>query len=112
MTSLNLPKLIAAAVLIIGAWLAYWNHLDTITNLDTDTTMEDAPATVSVTLSSAGNRKAEVIEIVREATGLGRQEAQDLIDNLSNPVKTGLSSSEAEALKHRLEQAGARVELQ
>ncbi len=64
-----------------------------------------------VILASAGSSKIQVIKVVREATGLGLKEAKDLVDNAPKPVKEGLSKADAEALKAKLEEAGATVEL-
>jgi len=64
-----------------------------------------------VILASAGSSKIQVIKVVREATGLGLKEAKELVDNAPKPVKEGLSKDEAEALKAKLEEAGATVEL-
>ncbi len=64
-----------------------------------------------VILASAGDKKIQVIKAVREATGLGLKEAKDLVDSAPKPVKEGVSKEEAEALKAKLEEAGATVEL-
>lgn len=64
-----------------------------------------------VILANAGATKIQVIKVVREATGLGLKEAKDLVDNAPKPVKEGLSKADAEALKAKLEEAGATVEL-
>ncbi len=64
-----------------------------------------------VILSEAGAQKINVIKAVREATGLGLKEAKDLVDGAPKPVKEGISKADAEALKKKLEEAGAKVEL-
>lgn len=64
-----------------------------------------------VVLVSPGEKKINVIKVVRELTGLGLREAKDLVDNAPNPVKEGASKEEAEAVKAKLEDAGATVEL-
>ena len=64
-----------------------------------------------VILANAGATKIQVIKVVREATGLGLKEAKDLVDNAPKPVKEGLSKADAQALKAKLEEAGATVEL-
>ena len=64
-----------------------------------------------VILANAGATKIQVIKVVREATGLGLKEAKDLVDNAPKPVNEGLSKADAEALKAKLEEAGATVEL-
>lgn len=65
----------------------------------------------TVELVSAGDKKIEVIKVVREVTGLGLKEAKDLVDGAPKPVKEGVSKADAEALKAKLEAAGAKVEL-
>ena len=64
-----------------------------------------------VILADAGAQKINVIKAVREATGLGLKEAKDLVDGAPKPVKEGISKADAEALKKKLEEAGAKVEL-
>ncbi len=65
----------------------------------------------TVVLAAAGEKKVEVIKVVRAATGLGLKEAKDLVDGAPKPVKEGVSKADAEALKKQLEEAGAKVEL-
>jgi large subunit ribosomal protein L7/L12 len=65
----------------------------------------------SVILAAVGEKKIQVIKEVRAITGLGLKEAKDLVDGAPKPVKEGLSKAEAEALKAKLEGAGATVEL-
>ena len=65
----------------------------------------------TVELTSAGDKKIQVIKAVREATGLGLKEAKELVDNAPKPIKEGLSKDEAEELKTKLEEAGGGVEL-
>jgi large subunit ribosomal protein L7/L12 len=66
---------------------------------------------VTVVLAATGEKKVEVIKVVRAATGLGLKEAKDLVDGAPKPVKEGISKADAEALKKQLEDAGAKVEL-
>lgn len=65
----------------------------------------------TVVLAAVGDKKVEVIKVVRAATSLGLKEAKDLVDGAPKPVKEGLSKADAEALKKQLEDAGAKVEL-
>ena len=65
----------------------------------------------NVILASAGDKKVEVIKVVRAATGLGLKEAKDLVDGAPKPIKEGVSKADAEALKKQLEDAGAKVEV-
>ncbi len=65
-----------------------------------------------VILKSAGDKKIQVIKVVRELTGLGLKEAKDLVDGAPKPIKTGVSKEEAEQIKAKLEEQGATVEIQ
>jgi large subunit ribosomal protein L7/L12 len=65
----------------------------------------------TVELSAAGANKINVIKVVREITGLGLKEAKDLVEAAPKPVKEGVSKSEAEEIKKKLEEAGAKVAL-
>jgi len=64
-----------------------------------------------VILASAGASKINVIKVVREITGLGLKEAKDLVDGAPKPVKEKVSKEEAEAIKAKLTEAGATVEI-
>ncbi|MBN9424532.1 MAG: 50S ribosomal protein L7/L12 [Candidatus Accumulibacter sp. 66-26] len=65
----------------------------------------------TVVLVAAGDKKVEVIKVVRAATGLGLKEAKDLVDGAPKPVKESIAKADAEALKKQLEDAGAKVEV-
>ena len=65
----------------------------------------------TVMLNAAGDKKVEVIKVVRAVTGLGLKEAKDLVDGAPKAVKEGISKADAEALKTQLEAAGAKVEV-
>ncbi|HET9213852.1 MAG TPA: 50S ribosomal protein L7/L12 [Gaiellaceae bacterium] len=64
-----------------------------------------------VVLTAAGDKKIQVIKVVRAITGLGLKEAKDLVDGAPNPVKEGVAREEADSLKSQLEEAGAAVEV-
>jgi len=64
-----------------------------------------------VILTAAGDKKIQVIKVVRELTGLGLKEAKDLVDGAPKPVKTGISKEESDAMKAKLEEQGAKVEI-
>jgi large subunit ribosomal protein L7/L12 len=64
-----------------------------------------------VILQSAGEKKINVIKVVRELTSLGLKEAKELVDNAPNPIKEGVSKEIAEEVKAKLEEAGATVEI-
>ena len=65
----------------------------------------------TVVLTGAGDKKVEVIKVVRAVTGLGLKEAKDLVDGAPKPVKEAIPKADAEALKKQLEDAGAKVEI-
>ena len=65
----------------------------------------------TVMLLAAGEKKVEVIKVVRAATGLGLKEAKDLVDGAPKAVKEAIAKADAEALKKQLEDAGAKVEV-
>jgi large subunit ribosomal protein L7/L12 len=62
-------------------------------------------------LEAAGDKKIDVIKVVRVITGLGLKEAKDLVDGAPQPLKSGVSKDEAEALKAKLTEAGAQVDI-
>ena len=64
-----------------------------------------------VVLTGAGDKKIQVIKVVRAITGLGLKEAKDLVDGAPNAVKEGVAREEAESIKAQLEEAGAGVEI-
>ena len=68
-------------------------------------------STVDVILASSGDKKIQVIKVVRAATGLGLKEAKTLVDEAPKPVKEGIDREEADKLKQELEEAGGTVEL-
>jgi large subunit ribosomal protein L7/L12 len=74
-----------------------------------------APAEVkdefTVVLAAAGDKKINVIKVVREVTGLGLKEAKDLVEAAPKPVKEGVPKADADKLKQKLEAEGAKVEL-
>jgi large subunit ribosomal protein L7/L12 len=65
----------------------------------------------NVILANSGDQKIQVIKVVREITGLGLKEAKALVDGVPGVVKEGISKEEAQGLKTRLEEAGAKVEI-
>src|SRR5438445_9242521 len=72
---------------------------------------DEAPSTVDVVLTGSGDKKIQVIKVVRAATGLGLKEAKALVDEAPKPVKEGVEKEEADKLKQELEEAGGTVEL-
>ena len=72
---------------------------------------EEEKSTFDVVLTGSGDKKIQVIKVVRAATGLGLKEAKALVDEAPKPVKEGIEKDEADKLKGELEEAGATVEL-
>jgi large subunit ribosomal protein L7/L12 len=72
---------------------------------------EEESTTADVILTAAGDKKIQVIKVVRAATGLGLKESKALVDEAPKPVKEGIEKEEAAKLKQELEEAGATVEL-
>jgi large subunit ribosomal protein L7/L12 len=73
--------------------------------------VEEESTTVDVVLTGSGDKKIQVIKVVRAATGLGLKEAKALVDEAPKPVKEGIEREEAEKLKGEIEEAGGTVEL-
>ena len=72
---------------------------------------EEAQSAFDVVLTAAGDKKIQVIKVVRAATGLGLKEAKALVDEAPKPIKEGVEREEADKLKGELEEAGGSVEL-
>lgn len=76
-----------------------------------DAAAEEESTTVDVILTAAGDKKIQVIKVVRAVTGLGLKEAKALVDEAPKPIKEGIERDEADKLKQELEEAGGSVEL-
>ena len=72
---------------------------------------EEESSTVDVVLTGSGDKKIQVIKVVRAATGLGLKEAKALVDEAPKPIKEGIEREEAEKLKGEIEEAGGTVDL-
>lgn len=75
------------------------------------TTPTEEKTEFDVVLSQVGDKKIQVIKVVRATTGLGLKEAKDLVDAAPKPVKQGISKTEAEEIRKKLEEVGATVEV-
>jgi len=73
--------------------------------------VEEEQSEFDVILAAIGDKKIQVIKVVREVTSLGLKEAKEVVDNAPGPVKEGVTKEEAEAVKEKLEEQGATVEL-
>ncbi len=76
-----------------------------------ETAAEEEKTSFNVVLQAAGDKKIQVIKVVRQVTNLGLKEAKDLVDSAPKAVKEGVSKEEAENIKKQLEEAGATVEV-
>ena len=72
---------------------------------------EEEKTEFDVILASFGEKKLEVIKVIKAITGLGLKEAKDLVDGAPKPVKTGVSKEDAENIKKQLEEVGAKIEV-
>ena len=72
---------------------------------------EEEQTSFDVVLTGPGDKKIQVIKVVRAITGLGLKEAKDLVDGAPNPVKEGVAKDEADSIRTQLEEAGASVEV-
>ncbi len=71
----------------------------------------EAKTEFEVVLAAAGDKKIDVIKVVREITGLGLKEAKDLVEGAPKPLKSGVAKADAEAIQKKLAEVGAKVEL-
>jgi large subunit ribosomal protein L7/L12 len=76
-----------------------------------DAAPAEEKSSFDVVITSAGEKKIQVIKVVRAVTGLGLKEAKDLVDSAPGAVKEGVNQEEADSIKAQLEEAGAGVEL-
>jgi large subunit ribosomal protein L7/L12 len=76
-----------------------------------DAAAAEEKTSFDVVLNAAGDKKIQVIKVVRELTGLGLKEAKGLVDSAPKPVKTGVSKEDADAMKAKLDEQGATVEI-
>jgi large subunit ribosomal protein L7/L12 len=110
MTVLELSELVSALEEKFGVSAAAPVAVAAVAGGDAGAAAEEK-SEFDVILESAGDKKIQVIKAVREATGLGLKEAKALVDGAPGAVKEGLPKDEAEALKAKLEEAGASVAL-
>ena len=80
-------------------------------NMENTEEKKEEQTSFDVILKSAGAKKLAVVKIVKEITGLGLKDAKDLVDSAPKPLKENVTKEDAEALKSKLEEGGAEVEL-
>ena len=77
----------------------------------TEEAAQEEQSEFDVILTAAGEKKIQVVKVVREITGLGLKESKELVDEAPKPVKEKISREEADAIKEKLEEAGASIEI-
>ena len=111
MTVLELSELVSALEERFGVSATAVAAGPAVAAADGAAEAEEEQTEFDVMLQGPGEKKIQVIKVVRAATGLGLKEAKALVDEAPNPVKEALSREDADALKAQLEEAGASVEL-
>jgi large subunit ribosomal protein L7/L12 len=111
MTVLELSELVSALEERFGVSATAVAAGPAVAAADGAAEAEEEQTEFDVVLQGPGEKKIQVIKVVRAATGLGLKEAKALVDEAPNPVKEALSREDADALKTQLEEAGAAVEL-
>jgi large subunit ribosomal protein L7/L12 len=111
MTVLELSELVSALEERFGVSATAVAAGPAVAAADGAAEAEEEQTEFDVVLQGPGEKKIQVIKVVRAATGLGLKEAKALVDEAPNPVKEALSREDADALKAQLEEAGAAVEL-
>ncbi len=111
MTVLELSELVSALEERFGVSATAVAAGPAVAAADGAAEAEEEQTEFDVVLQGPGEKKIQVIKVVRAATGLGLKEAKALVDEAPNPVKEALSREDAEALQAQLEEAGASVEL-
>jgi len=112
MTVLELSELVEELEKKFGVSAAAPIAVSTATALEKDEKVEEAEKTeFDVVLTGIGDKKIQVIKVVRSVTNLGLKEAKELVDGAPNKVKEGVSKEDAENIKKQLEEAGAIVDI-
>jgi len=111
MTVLDLSKLVKALEDKFGVVAAAPVAVAAASGAAADADEDSGPSTVSVILTSCGDKKIQVLKAVREITGLGLKEAKDIVDSAPKAIKEGVTKEEAADMKKALEEQGATVEV-
>ncbi len=112
MTVLELSELVEELEKKFGVSAAAPIAVSAATALEKDEKVEEAEKTeFDVVLTGVGDKKIQVIKVVRSVTNLGLKEAKELVDGAPNKVKEGVSKEDAENIKKQLEEAGAIVDI-
>jgi len=112
MTVLELSELVEELEKKFGVSAAAPVAVSAATAVEKDEKVEEAEKTeFDVLLTGVGDKKIQVIKVVRSVTNLGLKEAKELVDGAPNKVKEGISKEDAESIKNQLEEAGAIVDI-
>ena len=111
MTVLELAELVKALEEEFGVSAAPVAAAVAVPAAGVEAAPEDEKDEFDVILTAAGDKKIQVIKVVRELTGLGLKEAKDLVDGAPKPIKEKISKEDAESIKAKIEEAGGSVEL-
>lgn len=111
LTVLELSELVKALQEKFGVSAAAPVQIATQPSGEAAKATEEEKAEFTVNMTSCGDKKIQVLKVLRELTGLGLKEAKDIIDNLPKAIKEGVSKEEAQNIKSKLEEVGASIEL-
>jgi len=111
MSVLELSELVKALEEKFGVSAASLAPAAVATGAQPEVSKAEEKTEFSVILTKPGDKKIQVIKVVRELTGLGLKEAKDLVDNTPKPLKEGIDKTSAEEIKNKLKEVGAEVEI-
>jgi len=111
MSVLELSELVKALEEKFGVSAASLTPVGVAGGAQSEASKAEEKTEFSVVLTKIGDKKIQVIKVVRELTGLGLKEAKDLVDNPPKPVKEGIDKNAAEEIKNKLKEIGAEVEI-
>jgi len=111
MSVLELSELVKALEEKFGVSAASLAPVGVTAGAPTEAAKAEEKTEFSVILTKVGDKKIQVIKVVRELTGLGLKEAKDLVDSPPKPVKEGIDKNAAEEIKNKLKEVGAEVEI-
>ncbi len=111
MSVLELSELVKALEEKFGVSAASLPPVGVVAGATVEASKSEEKTEFSVILTKAGDKKIQVIKVVRELTGLGLKEAKDLVDNPPKPLKEGIDKTLAEEIRNKLKEVGAEVEI-
>ena len=111
MSVLELSELVKALEEKFGVSVASLAPVGVAAGTQSEASKAEEKTEFSVVLTKVGDKKIQVIKVVRELTGLGLKEAKDLVDNPPKPVKEGIDKNTAEEIKNKIKEVGAEAEI-